>query len=188
MLDVDAYSNTFLSSIPELQLSNAWILTFYDIDFPNRDFLIKSTNLPLYNLSIEKTEFDLIIPKDKENFGSFKFSFYETTKFDGFNYCYDWLSSIYDFEKRLFKKDFNKKKRNAIISFYRNYPKSVGTLGFSTTVTNSIIMRNAQFFLKGIMIQNISDLDLSEDGEPLTFDVDLEIQQVEYNKGNEKII
>ena len=183
MRDLDGYSNINNTFVPELQPKNLWVLNFYDLttdtqDFPNHDFLIKSTNLPLFSLEIEKTNFDLIIPQVKSNYGSYSFSFYETVGFDGFNYCWNWFNSIYDFDKQLFKKDFHSKKKNATIKFIRMYPTSKGVLGFSS-ISNYTVIQNAQFNLLGLMIKDISDVDLDDDGEPLSFDISMEVQKIQ---------
>jgi len=192
MLDLDAYSDNHIVSVPDLQYQNMWVLNFMDIadpnkDFPNKDFLIQSSNIPLFSLSLEKTNFDLVVPESKENYGTFNITFYETSGFEGFNYCHDWITSVYDFDNRLFKKDFNTKKKNATIRFIKILPTSQGILGFNLLSNNKII-QTAQFNLFGLMIKGISDVDLGEDGEPLTFSVDMEIQNVQYIKGNAQII
>jgi hypothetical protein len=200
MFNLDYYSSTQgVDSYPELQMQNLWILSFGDYSnnglqgvanvFPNHDFLIKSTNLPLFSINIEKTDFDLILPQEKENYGSFSFSFYETTKFDGFKWCYNWITDIYDFDARVFKKNFHTKKRSATLRFIKVLnPLSLTELVGINILTSAQIFQTIEFDLKGIMIKGIGDIDLENDsGDPLSFDISLEVQQIVPIQGLERI-
>ena len=194
MSTLDAYSSQIYGDtlLPEVQKKNLWVLTFLDAyggksqDFPNHDMFITNTNLPLFNFETEKTNFDLILPQSKNNYGEVTFTFIETVGFSGFNYCYNWLTSIYDFDKRVYKKDFHSKKKNAIIKFIGMYPTTSLVSLIRTNKTD--IMQNAQFNLLGMMIKGINDVDLDQDGDPLSFDITTEIQDVKYIEGNMKIM
>ena len=58
------------------------------------------------------------------------------------------------------------------------YPTSKGVLGFSS-IRNYTVIQNAQFNLLGLMIKDISDVDLDDDGEPLSFDISMEVQKIQ---------
>ena len=113
---LDLYSQSYISSSgPEYQLANQWIMQFED--FEAYDFIIQESNLPLFTLGTEKVNMDLIVPGKKDEYRTFSITFRETRNFEGLKFHWDWFNSIYDFEKRLVKKDFHNQKKKATIKF-----------------------------------------------------------------------
>lgn len=166
-----------LSNIKDDQLANHWILIFDD--FPNFDFYVEEHNLPLWNTKTERIDkLGIVIPDGIEDYRTYSITFRETRDFQGLIYHRQWLFDIYDFEKRVVKKGYHSKKRNATIKFFS--PKA-------DTVTDTELVRvNAEFVLKNMQITGIEEVQLNEtDGEPLKFTVQYEIEQIKsvlYNK------
>lgn len=190
---MDAYSEQYISQSDQkdLQFQNMWVLEFNE--FPNKDYFIKETNLPLYKLSLEKTKFDLVVPVEKEGFSSFTMTFYETVLFEGFNIFKNWIDSLYDFENRVWKKGFHKNKKNAKIKYIMMYNKSpFDFMNFINTISggkNYKIQKTAEFELLGLSLVGIDDISLdTESGDPLTFTVTMECQQIKYVSGSSTIV
>lgn len=178
---LDKYSGTSLSlkDIPDFQLSNMWVLQMND--FPNFDFYIDSSNLPLPQLELETNNLNLITPGKKNNLSSFSITFIETVNFDGYNYFINWLQDVYDFNKQAYNVGFHSKKKIATIKFISSEQNM-------SNKTSSLI-QNQEFQLWGLMIKGISDIDLgNSDGDPIKFTVEMEAQKVTLNIPSRKLI
>lgn len=205
---LDLYSQSYISSSgPEYQLANQWIMQFEN--FEAYDFIIQESNLPLFTLSTEKVNMDLIVPGKKDEYRTFSITFRETRNFEGFKFHWNWFNSIYDFEKRLVKKGFHNQKKKATIKFISSYNNLSQGSAQIAQVGNLIktgldkisksetkrpkkelysIIQNQAFELIGIQLTGIEDVSLdNESGDPLTFTVNYEIQRVIPIIGSEQI-
>ena len=187
MATLDAFTSKYIGNeLKDLQFQNMWVLNFED--YPNFDLYIKDSNLPLFSLDHEKTDFDLILPKGAENLESFGITFYETIDFQGLGYHLSWLKNLYDFDKRVVKSGYHSYKRRATIKFISIYNDYIVSLGQIQQAVNSIkkngksvykIMQNASFDLVGIQCLGVDGVSLDNDSsEPLTFTAKYEVQRI----------
>jgi hypothetical protein len=188
---LDVESNTRILSVKDFQLKNLWALTFEGLgaDF---DFYVTETNIPLPKISVEKTSFDLIVPENKEELGTYSMTFLETVDFQGFQFFAQWLNKVYNFEKRVFRSSFHSQKKQATIKFLSlrhlgipSFAKAVLPGGnfaaISVPTSAGVSVPNIYFNLSGIMITGIEDISLDNDsGDPLTITVNFEIQKINY--------
>lgn len=185
----DAYSRKFLNlkSAPDFQLANMWALEF--ADFPHRDFLIYETSMPLPNLNYSKTSWDLVTPESHENLGEFTFTFYETLKFEGSRFFQTWMNEIYDFEKRVWRKGYVNKKKNAKLKYLQIKSTDKGYFGSAGNIYRLItrkekfeIYETASLEVFGLLPSGIGDISAdSETGEPLTFTATMNVQHIKAN-------
>jgi hypothetical protein len=137
---LDTESNFRVTSVKDFQLSNMWAINFSDmpLDF---DFYVTDTNIPLQKISVDKLGFDLIVPGEKEELGSYEITFLETIDFQGYKYFNKWLNSIYDFKKRAYKKGFHALKKSAKLKFLslRNIGLGGGVGNAVTSLTNRLL-------------------------------------------------
>lgn len=200
MGNLDLYSSSYLgNTVPEYQLANQWILQFED--FPELDFHVQETNLPLFSIETERIFSDLVVPTGKGDYSTYSITFNETSDFKGFQFHKDWLDLLYDFEKRVVKRTFHSSKKSAVIKFISGYNLLAPGKAQLATVTNGfqadvekkkkqyVIYSNISFKLEGIQLVSIDDLSLDNDtGEPLSITVQYEIQKVTPSYTVEKIL
>lgn len=194
---LDTESNYRVLSVKDFQLQNLWGLSFYGTSpnymlGPDFDFYVKETNIPLPQISVDKTDFDLILPEGKEEIGSYSITFIETVDFQGFKFFSDWLNNVYDFKKRVYKPKFHLQKKNATVKFlslrHVGIPGVVPAMLPTANVVNlavptsfGVSVPNIYFDLNGIMIKGIEDISLGDDaGDPLLLTVNFEIQSITY--------
>ena len=151
------------------QYQNLWKFSFAQPNFnlPGRDILIISSSLSLNNLSLNRTSMGEIVPNQREELDSFTITFFCDKGFKAYNIFSDWLNSVYDFKKRVWKTSFMNSKRDASVSFI-------------SIENGSGININKQFFIKGCMIKGVSSVTLdNENGEPLSFEASFEAEFIE---------
>lgn len=196
---LDLYSESYKGNVvPELQLANQWILQFED--FPDLDFLVQETNIPLYSLETERVFSDLVLPTGKGDYSTYSITFLETRDFKGYKFHKRWLDKLYDFENRVVKRTYHSSKKSAIIKFISSYPLVTPAKAIVNTVADVFkkegeekskkyaVYSNIGFQLLGVQLVGISDISLDNDtGEPLSITVEYEIQRVVNIYDKEKI-
>jgi len=186
---LDLYSSSYISGTgPEYQLANQWILQFDD--FQDFDFLVDEITLPMRSIETDRVGYDLVVPKNKGDYRTVSITFRADRDFRAFNYHQSWLSNIYDFEKRAFKKTFHTSKKKATVKFisvYNNYKPLVAQVQGALNLVRKEGYKNDLFSIKqnqavellGLQITGVDDVSLDNDtGEPLTFTAQYEVQKV----------
>jgi hypothetical protein len=184
-LDIYTQVNSKEQDFPDLQFENMWTFSIDDPEnpLPHGDLLIKESSLPLWTLSYDKPEWELVLPKEKDKYSDLSITFYEDINFTGIAYFKDWLDLLYNFDLDQFTTGFHNNKRHATIKYIslQNTGLTVDAQGKSKT--EMAIRTNAEFRLLWVLPKSINDLTLSSDsGDPLTFTVDLEFQLTRFNQ------
>jgi hypothetical protein len=143
--DFDYYSNR-LSKIEDLQLANMWVIQFSDDATGDMDMYITDTNIPLRNIELGTTTFNSKYADSYKELSTYTLTVLETENFRNYKYFNNWLKSIYDFENKVFKKNFVYKKRKAQVKFISiknptpsGHVASVPMIGLPAGISNGTI-------------------------------------------------
>lgn len=178
-MKLDAYTTkTFAQEfLPEYQPSTLWVL-----DIPGYpEIYIKEANVPLYKLTLSKLPSEGLIPGERESFGNVSLTVYETTSFDSFTFFRDKLDRIYDYERKLWRRNFHSQKMDATLRFIKIDNPTVKTSGlnFDNATINNEGEPKLKLQLHNLLVIGMSDLALTYDSnEPLTFEVTCEVENI----------
>ena len=110
------------------------------------DKYIHSVNIPMTSIEYEKTSWGQISAKEAKREDSFDITFTSNVKADILRFCQDWLDSVFDFDKFVFKRDWRQQAKTFRVVCFRPFSKRSSNLALnalSSSFSNVIGYKNA---------------------------------------------
>lgn len=170
MAGLDLYGVDAYTIQPEYQLKNQYFLIFEDN--LSLDLHIRSMTLPIPAISWNTTSFGRSYPEGFEPKNEMSITFRENVRFSNFNFFLSWLQDIFDFDNKVYKRDFMLQSKSASIVFVRR--PSLGSSDAGQIAESALIQPTKIFNIRHLLPASISDLTLDdESGDPLEFTVNM---------------
>ncbi len=200
-MPTDVYSQKVLKveNLPEYALANMWSFQLppvinlkSGVSYPSSgvqtfDLHVVSSSIPLRKLEMEKTNFNLIIPKGRAQYSTFTMVFRETIDFQVSTYFEAWLDNIYDFDLQVYRKGFINQKQDARLQFIRIRSNPLNQiLTLLSPIQQLNILQSgwsvdsiSNYDFVNIMPLGFSDIEVeNESGDPLQISVEFEVEKV----------